>query len=157
MLEKKDVERVLIVDWDVHHGSATQHMFEDDPSVFYFSIHEWPFYPGTGAMETARPRRGEGTTLNVPAPGMGDRYLRTFRGGSAPTRATSSRTSSSSRRASMRTPPTLSPGCASRKGYRGMTREVMNRGGCCDGRLVSFSRGGTTRARSGRSPRTSKP
>ena len=58
-----DVERVLIVDWDVHHGNGTQHMFEDDPSVFYFSIHEWPYYPGTGAAAERGRGAGEGTTL----------------------------------------------------------------------------------------------
>ncbi|GAF99975.1 unnamed protein product, partial [marine sediment metagenome] len=41
--------RVLIVDWDVHHGNGTQHIFEEDPAVFYFSLHQWPLYPGTGA------------------------------------------------------------------------------------------------------------
>ena len=58
--------RVLIVDWDVHHGNGTQHAFEDDPSVLFFSTHQYPHYPGTGA-ETERGRgRGEGATINVP-------------------------------------------------------------------------------------------
>ncbi|HCN07337.1 MAG TPA: histone deacetylase, partial [Lentisphaeria bacterium] len=43
------IDRVMIIDWDVHHGNGTQHIFEDDASVFYFSIHQYPFYPGTGA------------------------------------------------------------------------------------------------------------
>ena len=56
------LKRVLIVDWDVHHGNGTQEIFYDDPSVFYFSTHQWPLYPGTGkASET-----GGGTTFNAP-------------------------------------------------------------------------------------------
>jgi acetoin utilization deacetylase AcuC-like enzyme len=43
------LERILILDWDVHHGNGTQHSFEDDPSVLYASTHQFPYYPGTGA------------------------------------------------------------------------------------------------------------
>ncbi|NIR38634.1 MAG: histone deacetylase, partial [Actinobacteria bacterium] len=43
------VEKVLILDWDVHHGNGTQHSFEEDPSVMYVSLHQYPYYPGTGA------------------------------------------------------------------------------------------------------------
>ncbi len=67
--ERHGLERVLIVDWDVHHGNGTQHAFEDDPSVLFFSTHQYPHYPGTGA-ETERGRgRGEGATINVPLSG----------------------------------------------------------------------------------------
>ncbi|HEX9638137.1 MAG TPA: histone deacetylase [Acidobacteriota bacterium] len=66
-------ERILIVDWDVHHGNGTQHLFEDDPSVFYFSVHQFPLYPGTGRREERGRGPGRGATLNVPlAPGSGD-------------------------------------------------------------------------------------
>jgi len=66
-------ERVLIVDWDVHHGNGTQHSFWDDPSVLYFSTHQFPFYPGTGAAEEAGGGKGRGFNVNVPWPaGMGD-------------------------------------------------------------------------------------
>lgn len=73
--------KILIVDWDVHHGNGTQHMFEDDGTVLYFSTHQFPHYPGTGARNEKGVGRGEGTTLNVPLPaGSGDRdYLRVFR------------------------------------------------------------------------------
>jgi histone deacetylase 6 len=74
--------RVLIVDWDVHHGNGTQNSFWDDPRVLYFSTHEYPFYPGTGAIEeTGGPAAG-GHTVNVPWPaGMGDAdYLAAFDG-----------------------------------------------------------------------------
>jgi acetoin utilization deacetylase AcuC-like enzyme len=69
------LERVAIFDWDVHHGNGTQDIFWDDASVLYASIHQWPFYPGTGG-----PGEGNATTVNVPLPaGSGDvEYLRAF-------------------------------------------------------------------------------
>ncbi len=70
------VERVLVADWDVHHGNGTQAVFEEDPSVLYFSTHQWPLYPGTGALEEVGTGRGEGATINVPlAAGTGDADL----------------------------------------------------------------------------------
>jgi acetoin utilization deacetylase AcuC-like enzyme len=73
------VSRIFIVDWDVHHGNGTQNIFLEDPSVFFFSIHEHPsfLYPGTGRRwETGR-GAGEGTTLNAPMqPGAGDAEYR---------------------------------------------------------------------------------
>ena len=60
------VERVLIIDWDVHHGNGTQDIFWSDPTVFYFSTHQYPHYPGTGAADERGGGRGEGTTLNIP-------------------------------------------------------------------------------------------
>ena len=63
------VERVLILDWDVHHGNGTQHVFEDDRDVLYVSTHQFPFYPGTGAVREAGRGAGEGATVNVPLPG----------------------------------------------------------------------------------------
>jgi len=61
-------ERVLIVDWDVHHGNGTQDVFYSDPSVFYLSLHQAPHYPGTGAAHETGEGEGVGTTLNVPLP-----------------------------------------------------------------------------------------
>lgn len=74
------VERVLIIDWDVHHGNGTQHTFYEDPSVMYFSIHQYPYYPGTGAADEQGRGPGEGTTVNVPLPGGAgdDGYLYAF-------------------------------------------------------------------------------
>ncbi len=70
------IERVLIADWDVHHGNGTQAAFEDDPSVLYFSTHQWPLYPGSGALEETGRGNGEGYTINVPLPaGTGDADL----------------------------------------------------------------------------------
>ncbi len=68
------LERILIVDWDVHHGNGTQHAFEEDPSVFFFSIHQYPHYPGTGSSEERGKGAGFGFTVNVPVPaGSGDK------------------------------------------------------------------------------------
>jgi acetoin utilization deacetylase AcuC-like enzyme len=69
------LERVAILDWDVHHGNGTQDIFWGDPSVLFASLHQWPFYPGTGG-----PGEEDATTVNVPLPaGSGDDdYLRAF-------------------------------------------------------------------------------
>ncbi len=61
-----EIDRVAIVDWDVHHGNGTQGIFYDDPSVFFFSSHQYPWYPGTGARGENGVSRGLGYTLNVP-------------------------------------------------------------------------------------------
>jgi acetoin utilization deacetylase AcuC-like enzyme len=63
---KYGVERVLIVDWDVHHGNGTQEIFWTDPTVFYFSTHQFPYYPGTGSAGERGAGKGEGFTLNIP-------------------------------------------------------------------------------------------
>ena len=70
---KYSLSRVLIIDFDVHHGNGTQDIFYDDPSVFYFSIHQHPFYPGTGRPTETGMADGEGFTLNIDLPkGSGD-------------------------------------------------------------------------------------
>ena len=66
--KKHKIPKVLIVDWDVHHGNGTQDIFYEDGSVFYFSTHQWPFYPGTGRKTETGKGPGEGTTLNCPFP-----------------------------------------------------------------------------------------
>jgi len=67
------VDRVLLLDWDVHHGNGSQHCFEADASVLYASTHQFPFYPGTGDFGERGYGRGEGSTLNIPLPaGCGD-------------------------------------------------------------------------------------
>ena len=67
------LERILIVDWDLHHGNSTQHCFEDDPSILYFSTHQYPYYPGSGSLEEVGNGQGEGHTVNVPlTTGYGD-------------------------------------------------------------------------------------
>ena len=79
LLDDHGIERVLILDWDVHHGNGTQHTFEDDPRVFYCSFHGHPatLYPGTGYAEERGIGAGEGATLNIPMmPHSGDREYR---------------------------------------------------------------------------------
>lgn len=67
------VGRIMIVDYDVHHGNGTEAMFYDDPSVLFVSVHQSPLYPGTGAMSDLGAGAGRGYTLNIPiAPGSGD-------------------------------------------------------------------------------------
>jgi acetoin utilization deacetylase AcuC-like enzyme len=79
-LRQRGVGRVAIIDWDLHHGNGTQHVFADDPDVLYVSIHQSPFYPGTGAAEEVGLGAGAGRTVNLPFPaGFGDaEYVRAF-------------------------------------------------------------------------------
>ena len=79
-LRADGVERVAIVDIDVHHGNGTQHSFYEDPSVLYVSSHQFPYYPGTGAAEEIGVGAGRGATLNVPlaAGATDDIYLRAY-------------------------------------------------------------------------------
>jgi acetoin utilization deacetylase AcuC-like enzyme len=74
------IPRVAILDWDVHHGNGTQHAFYDDPSVLFISLHQFPFYPGTGSRDETGGGKGRGTTLNIPMPaGSGEEeYLAAF-------------------------------------------------------------------------------
>jgi acetoin utilization deacetylase AcuC-like enzyme len=76
-----DVERIAIIDWDVHHGNGTQAIFWEDPTVLFVSLHEWPFYPGTGG-----PAEQAETTLNIPlSAGSGDEeYAHVFEHGVEP-------------------------------------------------------------------------
>jgi acetoin utilization deacetylase AcuC-like enzyme len=80
-LHEHGLKRVLIVDWDVHHGNGTMHSFFDTDTVLYFSIHQYPHYPGTGAVAEIGRGSGKGYTVNVPLPGgQGDAdYLYIFR------------------------------------------------------------------------------
>jgi acetoin utilization deacetylase AcuC-like enzyme len=71
--EKYGLKRILIVDWDLHHGNGTQHAFYRDPGVLFFSSHQYPYYPGTGGFEEVGSGDGEGFTVNAPFPtGFGD-------------------------------------------------------------------------------------
>jgi acetoin utilization deacetylase AcuC-like enzyme len=75
------IERVLIVDWDVHHGNGTQDIFYEDPTVYYLSLHQSPWYPGTGPPGERGAGAGRNTTRNVPVPAgtTGDAFLSAFR------------------------------------------------------------------------------
>jgi len=58
--------KILIADWDLHHGNSTQHSFENDPSILYFSTHQYPYYPGSGSFQEVGKDQGQGYTVNVP-------------------------------------------------------------------------------------------
>jgi len=62
------IERVAILDWDVHHGNGTQDIFESDPSVLFVSLHQWPLYPGSGWLDEVGSGEGRGFTVNLPMP-----------------------------------------------------------------------------------------
>ena len=78
--KQHDIDRIMIIDWDVHHGNGTQHIFEENASVFYISLHQDPSscYPGTGWAQETGSGKGRGFTLNLPmSPGSSDQaYLK---------------------------------------------------------------------------------
>jgi acetoin utilization deacetylase AcuC-like enzyme len=80
VIERRGLERVAVVDIDVHHGNGTQDAFYSDPRVLYFSTHQHPFYPGTGGWQETGEGEGRGTTVNVPLPrGCSDEeYMRAY-------------------------------------------------------------------------------
>ena len=67
-LDSLGAERVFVLDWDVHHGNGTEAVWWSSPEVLFASIHQWPFYPGTGAMSDSGSGEGEGFTINMPVP-----------------------------------------------------------------------------------------
>jgi acetoin utilization deacetylase AcuC-like enzyme len=140
------VKRILVVDWDLHHGNGTQHSFEDDPSILYFSTHLYPYYPGTGAFDEAGRGHGEGFTVNVPLSiGHGDgEYTGIFEKILKPI--------------ALEFDPELilvSAGfdiykddplggmAVTTNGFAGLTRSLLNIGkACCDGKIVITLEGG---------------
>jgi acetoin utilization deacetylase AcuC-like enzyme len=80
-IRKFGLDRIALIDWDVHHGNGTQEIFYEDPSVFYFSLHQFPFYPGTGSRDERGSGDGFEYTLNIPLPaGTGQAgYIGAFR------------------------------------------------------------------------------
>jgi len=71
--QSKGAKRVAVVDWDVHHGNGTQHSFDNDPAIFFASLHHWGIYPGTGSQNETGTGAGEGFTVNYPlSAGTGD-------------------------------------------------------------------------------------
>lgn len=72
-INKYNLERILIIDWDIHHGNGTQRSFYNAPEVLYFSTHQYPYYPGTGGVDELGDGKGKGFNVNVPlSPGAGD-------------------------------------------------------------------------------------
>jgi acetoin utilization deacetylase AcuC-like enzyme len=82
LIANHGLKRVLILDWDVHHGNGTQELFYASPQVLYMSLHQYPFYPGTGLFEEVGVGAGAGYTVNLPLPASfgDDEYLRAFDG-----------------------------------------------------------------------------
>lgn len=145
-LRTRGIGRILIVDWDVHHGNGTQESFYDDPDTLYVSTHQYPFYPGTGAAQEVGRGAAAGRTLNVPLPaGCGDdEYVAAFTGLIAPV-ARQFRPEvvliSAGFDADRRDP--LAGMQASEAGFRAMTRVLMNVAAeHAGGRLAAILEGG---------------
>jgi acetoin utilization deacetylase AcuC-like enzyme len=87
LVERRGLKRVAVVDWDVHHGNGIQDIFYGSAAVLYFSTHQFPFYPGTGALDEVGVGEGAGFTVNAPMPAAfgDDEYLRMFDAVLAPT------------------------------------------------------------------------
>ena len=161
--------RVLIVDWDVHHGNGTQDIFAARDDVLYMSVHQYPFYPGTGAAARGRRRRGPRRHRQLPAarrPGRRRLRRRVPRSVPARRRAPSRPTWCSCRPASTRTRAIRSPACASReRGFAAMAsvlaaarrRDLRRQAGADAGGRLRPGGAGGVRARdaggAGRAPR----
>ncbi len=144
--KKYGLPKVLIVDWDVHHGNGTQDVFYDDSTVLFFSVHQYPFYPGSGAGVERGAGKGSGFTINIPlARGSGDKAYRDL-------------FEKELRPAALKFKPDfilISAGFdaheddplgemgVTAKGFADMTKVVKAIAeSCCDGRLVSVLEGG---------------
>jgi acetoin utilization deacetylase AcuC-like enzyme len=140
------LERVAIIDWDVHHGNGTQHLFERDPTVFYASLHQYPHYPGTGAARERGLGPGDGATLNLPQPaGSGDReWLEAFERALLPALEDfDPRFVLVSAGFDAHRDDPLSDTRVTEGGYRAMTRALLDLSRRrCGGRLVSVLEGG---------------
>ena len=140
------LQRILIVDWDAHHGNSTQSIFYEDPAVCYFSTHHFPFYPGSGARDEVGQGAGRGFTLNVPLPaGAGDpEMIRAFEEELVP-KAMAFRPELIFISAGFdghRDDPLGGLRCTE-TGYAELTRIVRRiAGACCGGRIVSALEGG---------------
>jgi acetoin utilization deacetylase AcuC-like enzyme len=144
--EKLGLNRVLIVDWDLHHGNGTQHSFEGDSSILYFSTHQYPYYPGTGSYGETGRGKGEGFTINAPlSTGYGNgEYLAIFERILKPVAlefkpdiilvSAGFDTYTEDPLGGMKVTP---------EGFAGLTRSIMQTAeSCCDGRLVITLEGG---------------
>ena len=145
-LTRHNLERVLIVDWDLHHGNGTQHAFYEDQAVLYFSTHQFPYYPGTGNLTENGRGAGLGYTVNVPLrPGADDQlYLDIFRKILQPV-ALKFRPELIlvSAGFDIYSEDPLGGMAVTREGFACLTRVVMNIADvCCEGRLVMTLEGG---------------
>jgi acetoin utilization deacetylase AcuC-like enzyme len=140
------LKRILIVDWDVHHGNGTQHVFESDPEVLFCSIHQWPLFPGTGLFTEIGLGAGEGTTVNLPLPrGYGDgEYAAIFQEIIAPSaRAYNPELILVSAGFDTHRDDPIGGMRMTEAGFAVLTRILMNLARrCCNGRLVMTLEGG---------------
>jgi acetoin utilization deacetylase AcuC-like enzyme len=138
--------KVLIVDWDVHHGNGTQEAFYEDPNVLYFSVHQWPFYPGSGSTAEKGAGPGLNRTINVPLPaGAGDKeFVQAFEQQLRPAAlAFAPQFVFISAGFDAHDGDTLGQMKVTTEGYARLTRivkEIANT--CCQGRIVSVLEGG---------------
>jgi acetoin utilization deacetylase AcuC-like enzyme len=150
-----DCERVAIIDWDVHHGNGTQAAFYDDPTVLFCSIHQYPYYPGSGSADQQGAGDGKGATVNCPlAAGAGDDAFADALGTTiAPAvRAFAPDFILVSAGFDAHADDPLAAMQVSDAGYRALTDQVTALAAdCCDGRLVSVLEGGYNLAALGRS------
>jgi acetoin utilization deacetylase AcuC-like enzyme len=140
------LERILIVDWDLHHGNGTQHSFEQDPTVLYFSVHQRRTFPGTGKFRETGKGRGKGFTVNLPLPaGCGDgdylllfeKILKPIAGEFAPHIVLVSAGFD------IHAADPMGAMAVSTQGFAGLTRSIMEIAeSTCDGRLVMSLEGG---------------
>lgn len=140
------VERVAVLDWDVHHGNGTQEIFEEDPSVYYFSVHQSPLYPFTGAAQEKGTGEGTGYTMNVPvSAGSGDEvFVDVLRGTILPAmKAYRPDLLILSAGFDAHVDDPLSGTLVTDAGFRAMSRLVLDFAeDSCGGRLVSLLEGG---------------
>ncbi len=140
------VERVAVLDWDVHHGNGTQEIFEEDPSVYYFSVHQSPLYPFTGAEREKGTGEGTGYTMNVPvSAGSGDEvFIDVLRGMILPAmKAYQPDLFILSAGFDAHVEDPLSGTLVTDAGFRSMSRLVLDFAeDACGGRLVSVLEGG---------------
>ena len=144
--QQHGLTKILIVDWDVHHGNGTQEAFYDDPNVLYFSVHQYPFYPGTGSASEKGSDKGLNHTINVPLPaGSGDKeFIEAFEQQLRPAAmAFAPQFVFISAGFDAHDGDTLGQMKVTTEGYARLTRIVKEiAGACCHGRIVSVLEGG---------------
>jgi acetoin utilization deacetylase AcuC-like enzyme len=144
--KKHGLNKIAIVDWDVHHGNGTQDAFYDDPSVLYFSMHRYPYYPGTGYFTETGRGAGKGLTVNIPLP-LGfsnteyvEAFTKVMRGQVEPFKPDMIIISAGF---DSHAADTLGNFCLVESDFRVLTEEVCRVAeACCGGRVVSTLEGG---------------
>jgi acetoin utilization deacetylase AcuC-like enzyme len=145
-IQQLGLKRVLIIDWDVHHGNGTQHLFEEDSDVLFISTHQYPHYPGTGVFTEIGRGKGEGYTVNIPIPrGYGNaEYLAIFEHLVRPLALEfAPNLILVSAGFDIHHADPLGGMLLTEDGFAGLTRSLMNIAEeCCNGRLVLSLEGG---------------